>query len=540
MDSIKKFKIVSPLEKIFPNSDDNFSEFGSFSMLKNEKKSFQLIFMAEKGEKIEFSVESELESKMKFSLVKLIPAKKIKPDKFDDYYISDDRHEFPDLLIPLKEHSFTAEYSGLNCVWVMLSGNIDAGVYKSKFACGSDSAEIITEVIDAELPEQELIYTNWFHTDCLMSYYGFEAFSPEYWQCTENFLRRATEYGMNCVLTPLFTLPLDTQVGGQRPTVQLVDVTVTGKNQYKFSFEKLDTWIEMCERCGVKYFEMSHLFTQWGAKHAPKIIAVKGGKEKKIFGWLTVASGKKYSQFLEQFAGALKDYINKKGIKERCIFHVSDEPSKRQLRVYSKAAAIIHKNFSDFKVIDTLSDFSFYKNGIVKTPIPSTDHIEPFIGKVPELWAYYCGVQGEKYVSNRFFNMPSARTRIIGFQLYKFDVKGFLHWGYNFYYTRYSRRLVDPFKESDAGGNFCSGDSYMVYPGKNYEPLDSLRLYVFYDGFQDMLALKLLEKLAGREKVMEVLEDGLQKPLTFSEYPHSDEWILKTREKINSKIKEYL
>lgn len=541
MTNSRKIKIVSPLEKVFNDLDyKDFADYGFFSMMKNEKKSFQLIFSADKGEKISFEIDSPLEKYFKFSLVKQIPAKLTRKKKCDDYYISGNRHEFPDLLMPLAEHSFTAEYTGLNCVWVHICGELPAGVFEAAFTCKGEIASIKIEVIDAVLPKQELVYTNWFYTDCLMSYYGFKAFSPEYWQCAENFLRRAADYGMNCVLTPLFTPPLDTKVGGERPTVQLVDVKITGKNEYKFSFDKLDKWIEMCEKCGIKYFEMSHFFTQWGARHAPKIVAEKGGKEKKIFGWLTKASGKKYRLFLEQFADEFKKYLKQKGIEKRCILHVSDEPQEKQLKTYKKASDIIRNNFKGFKIVDTLSDFSLYKNGVVQTPIPATDHITPFVGVVPELWTYYCSEQGKEYVSNRFFDMPGERNRVIGFQLYKFDVKGFLHWGYNFYYTRFSKRLVDPFKESDAGANFPAGDSFVVYPGKDYQPLDSSRLYVFYDGLQDFLALKLLESLAGREKAVSFLEEGLKKPITFSEYPHSAEWLLNTRERINEQIKKSL
>lgn len=533
-------KIISPLEKVFFDSADDFDSFSAFSMMKNEKKSFQLLFSAGQGERVRFSVTSPLKEYMRFSLAESIPAKMTRPDKADDYYIRGGRHEFPDLLLPLEDCAFTAQRGGMCCVWVHLSGDLPAGSFEARFTCNEKSEAVKIEVIGAVLPRQELIYTNWFHTDCLMSYYGFEAFSPAYWQCAEKFLRRAAEYGMNCVLTPLFTPPLDTQVGGERPTVQLVDVQVTGKNEYAFSFDKLDQWIETCEKCGIEYFEMSHLFTQWGAKHAPKIVARKNGKEKKIFGWATKASGKKYAAFLAQFATALKKYIKEKGIAQRCIFHVSDEPQARQLKAYKKAAGIVHQNFKGFKIADALSDFSFYKSGVVETPIPATDHIAPFIGNVPQLWAYYCGAQGSKYVSNRFFDMPSERNRIIGFQLYKFDVEGFLHWGYNFYYTRYSKRLADPFTEPDAGAKFPAGDSFVVYPGKNFEPLDSLRLHVFYDGLQDMLALKLLESLAGRDRAVSVLEEGLKSPLTFSEYPHSAEWLLSTRERINSEIKKLL
>ncbi len=55
-----------------------------------------------------------------------------------------------------------------------------------------------------------------------------------------------------------------------------------------------------------------------------------------------------------------------------------------------------------------------------------------------------------------------------------------------------------------------------------------------------MMALKTLEKLAGREKALAVLEKGLEKKLTFFEYPHSNEWQLESRERINIAIKSSL
>ena len=76
----------------------------------------------------------------------------------------------------------------------------------------------------------------------------------------------------------------------------------------------------------------------------------------------------------------------------------------------------------------------------------------------------------------------------------------------------------------------------MVYPGENREPLASLRLKVFYDGFQDMMAMQLLESKIGREKVVELIES--KQPLKFTSYPRSAEWLLDTREKINQLIKE--
>lgn len=534
---MNELTITSSLEKIFPDSK-NIRKLENMSMLKNEKKAFQIVFYADKGETICLDVSSELLPYLRFFKVKMIKGGYDRDKNADGYYLKRKEY-YPDLLEKINVSKFTADYSGMNSVWIQIGADsLPDGNHKISISNGKENCCININIINAFLPEQELIYTNWFHTDCLMSIYGFEAFSDEYWRVTENYLERAAEYGMNCVLTPLFTPPLDTKIGGQRPTVQLVDVKVEGVNRYSFSFEKLDKWIEMCERCNIRYYEMSHLFTQWGARHAPKIIAEKNGKKKQIFGWCTLASGPRYKSFIKQFASALTEYIDKKGIRSKCFLHISDEPASSMKFTYGKASKIVNKNFKNFKIIDALSSYELYSKGLIKMPIPATDAIEPFVGNVPELWTYYCGAQGRNYVSNRFLAMPSERNRILGFQLFKYNVKGFLHWGYNFYYSQYSKSVIDPFETTDAGGKFPSGDSFIVYPGKDGLPLDSLRLHVFYDAIQDLRALKLLESKIGYDKTLEIIEKEINKPLTFSEYPHDARWLEKVREEINKTISE--
>jgi len=153
-----------------------------------------------------------------------------------------------------------------------------------------------------------------------------------------------------------------------------------------------------------------------------------------------------------------------------------------------------------------------------------------------DLWTYYCCVQ-YKAVSNRFFNFPSARNRAIGLQLYKFDIKGFLHWGYNFWLTQYSKRFINPYENTDAGYAFASGDAFSVYPGKQ-EPIESIGLEVFYEALQDLRALELLEEKIGKEGVIDLLENDIEYPITFSQYPREAKWLLKKREEINAMISE--
>ncbi|MBR5544977.1 MAG: DUF4091 domain-containing protein, partial [Clostridia bacterium] len=205
---------------------------------------------------------------------------------------------------------------------------------------------------------------------------------------------------------------------------------------------------------------------------------------------------------------------------------------------YAKASKLIHKLYKGYKIVDALSDVWFYKLGIVSNPIPSNDHIHNFIDKSDDLWTYYCSAQNKKCVSNRFFCNDSIRTRVIGYQMYKYDIRGFLHWGYNFYYTQLSKAVIDPYKVSDAGGKFPSGDSYIVYPAEDGTAHHSIRLKVFYDALQDMAALNALEKLTNKEECLKIIEEDKKYSITFSDYPHSEEWLLNTREEINKKIKE--
>ncbi len=540
MDKCVELKILSSLEKIYHYDKLPETDYKGFSMLKNEKKSFQVTVVCDKEFNGTLSVSSRIKNIRKYS-VEYIKSDYPMAKDADDYYRFSEDGYYPDLLLPLDN---TVSFKkGVNVFWIELLpestfigiDDVEVSIVENDNVIVSKGLQV--EVIDCELDFSDFIYTCWFHTDCLMSYYNIKAFSDEYWRITKNFLKTANEYGMNCVLTPIFTPALDTEFGKERPTVQLIDVIVEN-GIYSFNFDKLTQWIEMAHDCGIEYFELSHFFTQWGANHAPKIMATVDGEYKKIFGWETKATSKEYKKFLTELSYELKNYLETNKLNKHVLLHVSDEPNFSMLRSYSKASKLIHKLYKGYKIVDALSDIWYYKLGIVTSPIPSNDHIDKFIGKTDELWTYYCSAQIKKYVSNRFFCNDSIRTRVIGYQMFKYDVKGFLHWGYNFYYTQLSKALIDPYKVSDAGGKFPSGDSYVVYPAKDGTANHSIRLKVFYDGLQDMAALNTLKNLTDKNTCLSIIEENGKHNITFSYYPHSDEWMLNTREIINSAIKE--
>ena len=312
--------------------------------------------------------------------------------------------------------------------------------------------------------------------------------------------------------------------------MQLVDVTV-GDNGYAFGFERLQRWIDTAERAGMKYFEISHLFTQWGAVNAPKIMATRDGEYVRVFGWETDARGEEYKAFLRAFLTALTGWLKERGLYERCRFHVSDEPNPTSIDNYTDAAAVIKQIVDEDKIIDALSNAEYYDRGIIRHPIPASDMIEPFLQRdIPQLWTYYCCGQ-YRDVSNRFIAMPAQRTRVIGVQMYKYDIAGFLQWGYNFWNSHLSYHPINPYATTDADGTFPAGDAFTVYPGED-GPLSSMRQYLFYEALCDIRALRLLESDIGRDAVMALIEPDGQ-PVTFSQYPRDRDYLPALRQKVN-------
>jgi hypothetical protein len=171
-------------------------------------------------------------------------------------------------------------------------------------------------------------------------------------------------------------------------------------------------------------------------------------------------------------------------------------------------------------------------------PIPANNRIKPFLEQnIPGLWTYYCCSQAAK-VSNRFIAMPACRNRSIGYQMYKYDVKGFLQWGYNFYYNQHSLNLINPYVQGDGDLWIEPGDAFSVYPDMDGTALESTRIIVFNEALQDIKAMKLCEKYYGKEKVVKIIDELIGCDVTFHDSAKSASEMLEIRERINQLIKK--
>lgn len=529
---------VSSLQRVFLDGRCDLTEHNCGSVLKGERYSYQIVYKSSEKFFAEIVIDSPLSQFITVRSVGNVPSELPVYESDCDFYERNEPGLFPDVLFPIENSRVLIKRQNYYALWITvdLPKNTDAGDYEIKIKLKKDG-EIISEnifglhVINAVLPEQKLIYTQWFHSDSIANYYKIPVFCEKFWALVESFIKAAVHTGVNMLLTPVFTPPLDTEIGGERLTVQLVDVKLEN-GKYSFGFDRFIRWVRLAQKCGIEYFEISHLFSQWGAKYTPKIVAEVNGSQKRIFGWETSADSIEYAEFLSAFIPQLIKVIRSLGIENSTFFHISDEPNEDQIESYSRSKSTVAPLLEDFPIIDALSDYSFYESGIINNPIPCTNDIESFIEKgFPHPWTYYCCGQGGK-LSNRFFGMPLSTTRIIGFQLFKYGIEGFLQWGFNFYNSQYSLRSIDPFAVTDADSAFPSGDSFTVYPGKS-GAIESVRSEVFFQALQDMRALTLLCDRIGKKRTIAAVEADFG-IITFFDYPRGTEKMLNLRKSVNN------
>lgn len=543
-------KVISSMEKILPYCEPQL-EVSKNSALLGEVFNLQLAFCYVGGAPIlgenALQIKGELSSFAEIYVQELVPAGTCGPDT-DDYYISKKDALIPDVLKPISKigmPGFGLPIRQWRGIWISfrIPKDFKAGEYTTEFTLLNNAGqEILTlthtlEVVGAQIYNCDLVNTNWMHYDCIEEKHGVALFSDKFYGVFESYLKWFIAAGFNTLLTPLFTPPLDTAVGCERKTAQLIGVRKQN-GVYSFSFTKLKKFIRFALSKGVKNFELSHLFTQWGGKATPKIMANVEGKFQRIFGWDVPSDSPEYEKFLKAFLPKLVEFIKKEGLENNCYFHLTDEPVEAHLPTYAKCRKLVKDLIGDLPTIDAMSHVEFYNQGLVDIPVPCIDYYPDFEAKkAGPIFVYNCCAPSHGYYTNRFINMPAQRTRVLGVMMYQTDVQGYLHWGFNFYNSQFSFIPIDPYSNTDSNGAFPSGDAFIVYPFKN-EAIPSVRLFTTREGFEDYCALKTLENFIGREKVCALVQEwGVE---NYNIYPRCAQSHLQFREKINALIKAQL
>lgn len=539
-----QYQILSEFEKVFCSEQLNIeiplvqSITQVFDGVRGGTITFQVAFKSQASMMLKIAVQSSLKDFLTIREVQNVPCElPVLPG--DTFYLNNQPGLYPNPLVPMG-NLLKLPANLWKAMWVSIKipKDFSAGIYDLNFTFSHvdllhgmiekddihETCQIKIKVHSAILPEQKLICTNWFYADCLSEFYHEPPWSEHFWEILKNYFHDMTNHGCNMLYTPLWTVPLDTAVNHERPTCQLLDIEYDGN--YSFDFAKLKRYIDLGKECGFKYFEMSHFFTQWGAKFTPKIMVNENGKAVRKFGWHVEAVSIEYQKFLNALLPELCDFLRQEKLSGKCYFHISDEPEEEVIENYKNASNLIHNYLSDeeFPIIDALSSPKFFQEGLIKRPVAWTLKLDEFQKEdIEHRWCYFALAPNNAPV--RSYGTPSCRYRILGILLYLYEIEGFLHWGHNFWFSKFSLRTdLNPWYETTSDNAHTGGHSYNVYPLNDETPADSIHYETFMKAIEDIGLLQLLESKIGRKQVVDLICQGLSSQPTMTNYPHEAIW----------------
>ena len=381
--------------------------------------------------------------------------------------------EVPDPLLEDSTVGLAADQAQPVWLTVFVPEDAKPGSYSGAVTVSLDGREtkmpITLKVFGFALPaERHLFVTNWFNPGNIANAHGVELCSDAFWPILERYARNMAEHRQNVVLTPW----------------SLIEVARQEDGSLSFDYSRFDRFVETFLRAGVNdRIEISHVGHAEGGWGGPVALSRLRAKEAKTGAYVTLG----YSDGLKPFLQNLEQHLEEKGWLSKAMIHVSDEPSIRNVDSWREASALVHQAAPRIRRIDAIETTDF--DGFLEVWVPKLSQYDAWREAFEkrrdsaELWYYICCHPFGNVYPNRFLDFPGVSVRVLHWINYRYDLKGYLHWGWNFWGE-------NPF--GVPRDNLPPGDTHVVYPGRN-GPLDSIRWEIQRESLEDFEYLYLLQ-----------------------------------------------
>ena len=396
---------------------------------------------------------------------------------------------------------------------------------KLTITIGEKEKRTLTAVVEVQhltiIPSTRFLVGHWFYADSLCDWYKVEPYKSRFWQVVEPYMADYMAHGNNLMFVPHLTPPIN---GEHRPQ-QLLRISIADRGRYHIDFSDVQRWIRLAQRHGASHFFFSHLFTQWGAKHAARIYRRNDDPDSLLWPKETPATAKVYRQFLAQYLPKLHQFLVRERLLNRSYLQMSDEPyGDEALANYRAAAAMARALAPWMRTLDAVGDVRFVKEGLTNLPIVGITHAPAFVKEeIPHCVYYCCGPRGR--FLNRLLDTPLIKIRMSGWLFFRLRAAGFAHWGYNYWYRGCTQEMLDPFVEQAYGEwpFIPYGDPFVVYPGKD-GPLDSIRWEVFAESIRDYALLKSVG-ISPNDQRLSPIE-------SYEKFPKTESWLRNQRNRM--------
>lgn len=378
---------------------------------------------------------------------------------------------------------------------------------------------LTAHVASVKIPKRrDFPVTNWFYIDALMDRYETHPKEESFWRILKPYLKNLVEHGQDTVYTSVFSVQLD----GERTPSQLLKVKTSGRHTWHFDWSDVKRFVDLARKQGIRYFEWSHFFSQWGSRFALNVYEGQGETGALLWPRETSATSIVYRKFLTRFLDEFHAFLKKERLLSRSFFHVSDEPREKDVPNYLAARELLAELAPWMKVMDAMGNVEVGR--YTDVPVANISHACEFLDAGMQAWCYFCCQPRGAYL-NRLMDTPLVKIRMSGWLFYRWPFKGFLHWGYNYWNRFQKNETIEPLFVSD-GGNWPVwpfGDTFLVYPGPE-GPIDSIRWEVFAASLQDYALLQA----SGVERSDRLLAACR----SFENFPKTDTWLRKARHQL--------
>jgi hypothetical protein len=535
------FKPVDPLEKIFKETAF-FREIEPVAhVARGEHASFQyaLRSMEEYLSNVKLSVMdlrngANTLSNVKVGYIGYVSVGRNTPNHSRDK-LSPISGLYPDPI--LEKESIDLMANETQPIWLTIEIPQDAqpGIYEGEVILTGEMDgqrfEIIrpiqVKVHPVTIEKTRLWVTNWYNTSPanIQHVMGGEEVAPyneDYWTFVRMLASKMAEYRQNVsIISPL----------------RLAEFGLDDTGNYTFDFTNFDRTVDIFIEEGViGRIEGGHIGTRAAGWVSDFVVFAPVIEEDTTYLKKFSIRNDTARAFYSAFIPALTRHLKDKGWDNIYMQHLMDEPTPANVDTYIEIANFIDKLAPDLKIVEACHSKDV--NETVDIWVPQLDymHIDYDFYREraeqgDEIWFYTCLNPKGEY-ANRFIELPLIKTRILHWINYRFNIPGYLHWGFNFW------RGGDPFIETtsinlESGTILPGGDAWICYPG-DHKILSSIRLEAMRDGIIDYELLCML----GEKNPEEAAELARQVVYRFDYYDINVKAFRQKRRKILSLLSE--
>jgi len=386
--------------------------------------------------------------------------------------------EVPDPL--LAERKLRIPAGRTQAVWLtfFVPEEAPAGVYRGAVVirAGEAKAEIPVkiEVWPFSVPKQRhLAVTNWVNFSAIAASHKVKLWSEDFWKVWDRYLENLSEHRQTIVWVPWRLIEGRREAGGT----------------LSFDYSLFDRFVEALARHGMadrlEIQHVAHPTSGWGSPVRLSTMRVK-----------VLSTGAQETIPVTKLLADLQKHLQEKGWLKGAMVHVCDEPTAANAASWREAARKVHQAAPKLARIDAIETSAV--EGELEVWVPKLSHLFNWKERFDrarqrgnEIWYYICCHPYGGHFPNRFLDFPLSMVRLFHWINAAYDLKGYLHWGLNFW------NVKKPFGPPRQG--LPPGDTNVIYPGPS-GPLSSIRWEVQRDSLEDYEYLYVLAERLGEVK----------------------------------------